>query len=411
MWSRQTASISAVLFLGGAACAQPQSQRPPQQMSASETPSEPSPPARSAFPYFEEAFAPTRAIQTQLAQQPAQSPEAIAAAEAAEAELWGPPLSAEEQRRLSQRLYTQLYRWQLAKGPAARAFAAGMRVLARHASAAWLSSWHPAASVGPINDGRLLFSAHMKPDRAAGVHTRNPPLMYTVPEAIEHLRAAHAAVRQKHPGGMDLQISDISIRKGGRFAPHFTHRHGRDVDLRYYLLDVQPGDHEHHFVGPDKLDCARLWTFFDTLIERDAVRLIYIDYRLQKRLYQYARQTLKRTPEELEPILSWPKARNRPGAIIRHAKNHFSHMHIRFKTPKASFWGSLYSPRQADALQRRLDIELRGTLDYTVRKGDTLGHIARRHRTTIEAIMQANRLTKKSKLQLGQLLQIPVEPH
>lgn len=281
-----------------------------------------------------------------------------------------------------------------------------VRSLRAAADPAWLAEWHPPASVGGISTGRLLFATQMTD--SPGIHMRHPELAWTVPEVVEHLRAAGDAVRRKHPGGMDLQISDISVRKGGKLKPHFTHRNGRDVDLRYYLLDVAPGDHTHHFVGPDKLDCKRLWTFIDTLVARNAVNLIYMDYRLQKALYDYAIKHLKRTPAELYSVISWPKAKRRTDAVIQHAKNHFSHMHIRFKTPRSTFVGSLYTPEEAEDLQRRVDLATRGSYEYAIKRGETLGLIARKHKVSLEELLRTNRLTEKSKVRPGQVLNIPV---
>lgn len=301
----------------------------------------------------------------------------------------------------------ELQRWQATRGALARLATGLFRAVVAHADPAWIAEWHPTAAVGVVTNGRLLFAAHMTD--TPGIHMRHPELAFALPEVIEHLRAAGNAVRKKHPGGMDLQIGDISVRKGGKLKPHFTHQNGRDVDLRYYLLDVAPGDHTHHFVGPDKLDAKRLWTFIDTLVARDAVHLIYMDYRLQKALYDYAIRHLKRTPAELYRVMSWPKAKRRTDAVIQHAKNHFSHMHIMFKSPVSDFWGGLYTVEEASDLQRRVDLATRGSFEHTIAKGETLGHVAKKHKVSIEELMRTNRLTEKSKLRPGQVINVPVQ--
>ena len=45
---------------------------------------------------------------------------------------------------------------------------------------------------------------------------------------------------------------------------------------------------------------------------------------------------------------------------------------------------------------------------YTVKRGDTLGAIARRYRTTTAQIMKLNKLKNANKLREGQRLRIPV---
>ena len=45
---------------------------------------------------------------------------------------------------------------------------------------------------------------------------------------------------------------------------------------------------------------------------------------------------------------------------------------------------------------------------YTVKRGDTLGAIARRYRTTTAQIMKLNKLKNANKLREGQRLRIPI---
>lgn len=44
---------------------------------------------------------------------------------------------------------------------------------------------------------------------------------------------------------------------------------------------------------------------------------------------------------------------------------------------------------------------------YRVRRGDTLGHIARRHRTTVGTLRRMNRLGRRSMIRIGQRLKVP----
>jgi hypothetical protein len=271
----------------------------------------------------------------------------------------------------------------------------------------WLVRFHPATSVvGDRERGRLLFGIQMKPSK--GVHIRHPKLAWTLPEVARALRNAAADVRAAYPGGADLQVGDLSRRHGGRFKPHFTHRAGFDVDLRYYLKGVAPGDHTRHFVGEDKLDCARTWAFIDSLIAQDAVSLIYMDYRLQRQLYRYARKTLGRSKAELEPILSMPKARRRKAALVQHARNHFSHLHVRLKAPLARFFGRLYTLAEATELQRAIDLRMTGSFDYVVRRGDTLGKIAEKHHVGLKDLRRWNRMGRRTRIKPGKVLKIRV---
>lgn len=52
-------------------------------------------------------------------------------------------------------------------------------------------------------------------------------------------------------------------------------------------------------------------------------------------------------------------------------------------------------------------------MTYTVKKGDTLSAIARKHNTTVEALVASNGIKNKNLIYVGQVLTIPVKeaPH
>lgn len=51
-----------------------------------------------------------------------------------------------------------------------------------------------------------------------------------------------------------------------------------------------------------------------------------------------------------------------------------------------------------------------GTTPYVIRKGDTLGAIAKRHKITLRALTEANPTVDPAKLKLGQTIHLPVSP-
>ncbi|MCA9526422.1 MAG: penicillin-insensitive murein endopeptidase [Myxococcales bacterium] len=261
---------------------------------------------------------------------------------------------------------------------------------------------HPPAAVGRVQ-GRLLFGVQMQDSE--GVWLRDRDAAWAVPETIDALVAAAAEVRRLHPGGMELSIGDISRRTGGRFPPHRTHQSGRDADMRYYLVDVQPGDREHHYTGVDNVDLPRQWTFIKTLIDRGQAEVIYMDYRHQERLYKYARAQ-GMTPEQLTPIFSYPRGKRVMSAVIQHMKNHFNHLHVRVFAPKSQLFGLLWTPAEAFALQQQVDLATLGHFDYVIRDGETLGKIARNHKVELADLMAWNGLGPRSKLRPGMVLKI-----
>lgn len=270
-----------------------------------------------------------------------------------------------------------------------------------------LARFYPPSAVGRPGHGRLLFGVRLTP--SPGIHLRNPDEAWTLPEVIVGLRAAAAAVHAAYPGSVEMIVGDIALPHGGRFPPHHTHRNGRDVDLRYWIRDVQPGDFELHFVTPESFDPARNWTFVKALYDGGLATDVYIDVKLQKLLYRYATKALGLAPEAVEPILSWPKAARRKSALVKHRNGHYNHVHVRFSTPLSDFFGAAFSRERADAIQRDLDLARDGHFELEVKSGDTLGSIARAHDVSLDRLMAWNRVGPRTVLRPGRKLKIYAE--
>lgn len=270
----------------------------------------------------------------------------------------------------------------------------------------WLVEYHPPAAVGRIK-GVLLFGRAMID--TPHVWTRHAHSAWAVPELTYALRDAHAAVQRLHPRGQDLSIGDMSLRHGGRYPPHRTHQSGLDADMRYYIKGVLPDNRERYPVGPGNMDVKRQWAFVYHLYITQQAELIYMDVRHQRTLYKYATKTLGMTPEQLKPIISHPFGRRRKTALVRHVRGHYNHLHVRASAPIARFFGSLYTLETARKLQRRVAIATTGHFEHIISKGETLGWIARKYKVRLVDLMRWNRLTKRSRLSLGQVLKIQVE--
>jgi LysM repeat protein len=62
------------------------------------------------------------------------------------------------------------------------------------------------------------------------------------------------------------------------------------------------------------------------------------------------------------------------------------------------------------AIGQRLKIETgpeRRSRQYTVHRGDTIGRIARRHAVSVDAMLRANGLSRRSTIHPGQVLLLP----
>lgn len=118
-----------------------------------------------------------------------------------------------------------------------------------------------------------------------------------------------------------MQVGDISRKKGGPLRKHKSHQEGRDVDIGvvWRESDSDPKG--------KSLDVSRTWSLVRSFAETEGVRVIFIDYRLQKQLYEHA---LASGVEQawLDRIFEYP--RNDGEAVLYHWPGHSRHFHVRF---------------------------------------------------------------------------------
>lgn len=150
-------------------------------------------------------------------------------------------------------------------------------------------------------------------------------------ETIRAIQTGIAAYKGRMPGGPKVHIGDISRRGGGPFKPHRSHQHGRDVDIGYVLKGDDATEARFRGANEKNLDVARTWRLLMSFIETDDVVYVFVDYKLQKLLYEYARDQRGASEEFLDEIFQYPRGRRRAHGIIRHWKGHVNHFHVRFR--------------------------------------------------------------------------------
>ncbi len=183
-----------------------------------------------------------------------------------------------------------------------------------------------SASYGKANRGRLYNGVAMQ--SIPGMRVRNVARAYGTRRVIQLLEASAYDLRARWPDAPDVEIGDISFRSGGRMRPHKSHQAGRDIDISYYHRgNVETGFRE---MDSETFDAAKNWHVFKTLMDTGEVEYIFVDYRLQKILFEYA-SSIGYSAEELAPVLQYPASAQSNGAVIRHARGHDNHWHIRFK--------------------------------------------------------------------------------
>jgi murein endopeptidase len=220
---------------------------------------------------------------------------------------------------------------------------------------------------------------------------------FGTPEMVQAIVAAVDVVHARYPGGHRLVTGDLSRREGGKLSPHLSHQSGRDADIGYYMHSHVPR-RWFRKASSDSLDVPRTWAFVASLLADDKVEYIFMDYRLQKLLYAYARDTARLPAKTLSRTFAYPRGRGARVGIVRHLKGHRDHMHVRFRSPVSVANQRRYAKEHgADSLKptaRRA----------TVRRGWTLSHIARKYRTSVPKLRTWNKLRRGATIYPGDRL-------
>lgn len=149
-------------------------------------------------------------------------------------------------------------------------------------------------------------------------------------KTVRTIQSAIGAYQRRKPGGPKIHVGDISKRGGGHFPPHLSHQHGRDVDIGYVLTGAYANEVRFRSASASNFDAARNWALLKAFIDTDEVRYIFVDYRLQGLLYNYARDHGV-SEDVLDELMQYPRGRGRTHGLIRHWKGHVNHFHVRFR--------------------------------------------------------------------------------
>ncbi len=190
-------------------------------------------------------------------------------------------------------------------------------------------------SIGRPDRGRLIDGVQLPHE--TGIYRRHPEKSYGAQHAVDHMLAAIRAVRREHPRVHKLAIGDLSKEQGGPIRGHRSHQSGRDVDVGLYYKRV-PAEYPKEFVKASqaKVDLAATWTLVEALAaaakKPGGPQYIFLDYSLQRDLYEYARSKGV-SKEKLGEIFQYPHGRGHRSGLVRHEPNHADHLHVRFSCP------------------------------------------------------------------------------
>jgi hypothetical protein len=217
------------------------------------------------------------------------------------------------------------------KAKAALAVVDGARWIARDDEPKPDPVEHEQTTNAPWN-GKLRDAERLPGDE--GYEIRRPHRAYGEAHVIEHLRSSVAVVRALYPDVHTLAIGDISAEHGGKLDNHKSHQTGLDVDVGFYFRIVPAGYPEHFVAANNNLDLEATWAlltaFARTSGVEDGVEIMFLDYAVQKRLYNWAHK--RGTPDDdLAALLQYPRGKDSMAGLVRHWPNHADHLHVRFK--------------------------------------------------------------------------------
>src|SRR6266446_1217417 len=244
-----------------------------------------------------------------------------------------------------------------------------------------------SVSIGFADRGRVLNAVQMPQDPAWIVE--RPAYAFATRETVDALALAFRSVRKRFPDSPPARLSHLGARDGGYLRPHRSHQSGRDADIGlFYKGDRFPpqGAPRERLIDP-----ARNWALLRALITETDVQLVLVDRSIQTVLRRFA-LSIGEDAAWLSQVF---------GQMVKHARSHRDHFHVRFYAPRSQELGRRLQPALALLPGQNLTT-------YVVHAGNSLGQIAARYRTTVAAIRRANQMKTESLLRLGQHLIIPL---
>lgn len=181
-----------------------------------------------------------------------------------------------------------------------------------------------AISSGKPNRGKIVNGLQL-PENPKLYTIRKPEESYGSTHTLHNLQLAIANFRQDTGYTGAIVIGAISKKGGGRLRPHSSHQSGRDVDIR---LPVKAG-----FKGIPQdvsdVDWDATWGLIRALVATGEIQYIFLTTSRQKQLLKAAKRA-GASKDMIERVIQYPRKAGTNNGIVRHAKGHTSHIHIRF---------------------------------------------------------------------------------
>lgn len=178
--------------------------------------------------------------------------------------------------------------------------------------------------------GTLKVGVVLEPGKSYVI--KRPHLAYGTAQSVKAIKAALSRYKQSKAGkgGPQVHVGDISARGGGHLKGHKSHQKGIDVDIGLVLKGDDANEVRFRTGNADNLDIPRTWALIKAFVDTEDVRAVFLDYNLQKLLYEHARKQ-KVSESTLDVLFQYPRGKGRNYGIIRHWKGHKDHFHVRFR--------------------------------------------------------------------------------
>jgi LysM repeat protein len=183
---------------------------------------------------------------------------------------------------------------------------------------------------GAYDDDRGVLSSGVQLPSGTHYVVKHPSLSWGTSETIRLIQTAVSNYRRKWKVAPKVHIGDISKKGGGPFSPHQSHQHGRDVDIGYVLKGDKADETRFTSANANNLDVDRTWSLLEAFLDTDKIKYIFVDYGLQKLLYEHAEKKGV-SQDTLSELFQYPRGKGRGHGIIRHSKGHVNHFHVRFR--------------------------------------------------------------------------------
>lgn len=182
-------------------------------------------------------------------------------------------------------------------------------------------------TTGKAGKGALPNGIQLPPGKHYSI--KNKRLAWATPRTVRLLQKGIAKYRARQRRAPNVRVGDLSRKGGGRFPPHKSHRTGQDVDVAYVIKGKAAGEKRFPRATEKNIDLKRTWALIQAFLDTDAVRYMFIDYRIQGWLYDYAKKRGVRRAV-LDELFQYPRGKQRAYGIIRDDPGHDDHLHVRF---------------------------------------------------------------------------------